>query len=183
MCYDDQRTRVVTDATGGRSMFMLRRTFLICSVASLLGLMVLPTISSAAGSPSATSTAGTQLWAKRFNGYAKDSDAATAIAVSPDGARVFVTGSSLRGTRRFNSDYATVAYSASTGAWLWAKRYNGPGNGLDDPMSLGVSPDGTQVFVTGGSMGTSGNNDYATIAYDASTGTQRWIARYEGPGR
>ena len=52
-----------------------------------------------------------------------------AIAASPDGATVFVTGGST-GIGSAN-DYATVAYRAATGAQLWVSRDNGPGNGDD----------------------------------------------------
>src|SRR5438128_7665694 len=57
-------------------------------------------------------------------------------------------------TLRHNSrDYVTLAYSTSTGAKMWASRYNGPGHDLDLAYSVAVSPDGTQVFVTGESAG------------------------------
>jgi hypothetical protein len=36
------------------------------------------------------------------------------------------------------------------------------------------------VFVAGRSWG-SKNYDYATVAYDASTGSRLWLKRYEGP--
>jgi hypothetical protein len=87
------------------------------------------------------------------------------VEVSPDGAVVFVTGQS--GTSTI-FDYATVAYDAATGARLWVRRYKGQGDGEDAATSLGVSPDGTQVFVTGHSNGGTTNYDYATIAYRAS---------------
>jgi hypothetical protein len=44
-----------------------------------------------------------------------------------------------------------------------------------------VSPDGSTVFVTGYS-GVGTEVDYATVAYDAGTGTPRWVARYNGTG-
>jgi hypothetical protein len=92
---------------------------------------------------------------------------------------VFVTGSSAGSASAL--DYATIAYNASTGAKAWVKRYNGPGNG-EDHATLRVSPDGTEVFVTGYSTGSTGGGDYATIAYNASTGARLWVARYNGPG-
>jgi DNA-binding beta-propeller fold protein YncE len=104
---------------------------------------------------------------------------ANSLAVSPDGTKVFVTGSSY--LKRSNFDYATVAYDAATGARLWVKPYNGPGNNQDRALSLGVSPDGTRVFVTGWSGGVSSSSDYGTLAYDAFTGKRLWLARYNGP--
>jgi hypothetical protein len=68
----------------------------------------------------ATTTPGTQLWAVRYNGPENAGDGASSVAVSPDGKRVFVTGSSHSATT--GNDFATVAYDASSGAKLWAKR-------------------------------------------------------------
>src|SRR5207249_763138 len=103
----------------------------------------------------------------------------TSVAVAPDGSRVFVTGYS-QGTN-LRDDYVTLAYDAGSGALLWSQRYNGPGNGRDDGNSVGVSPDGSMVFVTGGSRGASSYQDYATLAYDATTGGLQWEERYDGP--
>lgn len=124
---------------------------------------------------------GVRLWTSRYNGPGNDTDIATAIRVSADGAKVFVTGYS-RGLST-SYDYATVAYMASTGAELWASRYNGPRseNGYDFGTSVGVSPDGTEVFVTGYSRRRGTGPDYATLAYDSSTGAQLWLNRYNGP--
>jgi hypothetical protein len=44
-----------------------------------------------------------------------------------------------------------------------------------------VSPDGSEVFVTG-SSGSPGSADYATVAYSAASGTQLWATPYDGPG-
>ncbi len=125
-------------------------------------------------------TAGVQLWAARYNGPGNRFDAAHAVAVSPSGNTVFVTGFSTGTTS--GEDNTTVAYSAATGARLWAARYNGPGNGWDDGQSVAVSPRGGTVFVTGTSTGTASGEDYATVAYNAATGARLWAARYNGPG-
>src|ERR1022692_2978421 len=183
-----------------------------------------------------SATTGAQAWVRRYNGHGSGDDAARAVAVSPDGATVFVTGgststgavtgddyvtiaySAATGARRWLSryngpaslkdyahslvvgaggrevivtgashsrrsgvDYATVAYSAATGAQLWARRYNGPGNNTDEPESVAAGPGGHEIYVTGHSQGATSRQDYATIAYDATTGTRRWVSRYNGP--
>ena len=127
---------------------------------------------------------GAQRWAKRYNGARNGgvSRGANAVAVNPNGSTVFVTGSSIGTNDRY--DYATVAYNAATGAQRWAKRYDSPGSGDGQAYSAAVSPSGATVFVTGytDTSSTSAGYDYATVAYNAATGAQRWAARYNGPG-
>jgi hypothetical protein len=57
-----------------------------------------------------------------------------------------------------------IVSAATPGSQLWVKRYNGPKNYTDYAHALGVSPDGSEVFVTGSSAGSTGY-DYATVAY------------------
>jgi putative pyrroloquinoline-quinone binding quinoprotein len=124
---------------------------------------------------------GTQLWIRRLNGQTNDSDQAYAIGLSPDGTKLFVTGSSNNSGVPGFSDYATVAYDARTGDRLWVSSYNaGVGSYVNVANSLAVSPDGSAVFVTGYSESDAGYNDYATIAYDAASGDSRWVARFDG---
>ena len=123
---------------------------------------------------------GSQLWVTEYNGPGT-SDEAYAVAVSPDGSRVFVTGGSIgAGT---HVDFGTVAYDATDGSELWVARYNGPGNNQDTGRALGLSVDGSRVFVTGESASgaTVNSFDYATVAYDANDGSQLWVSRYNGP--
>ena len=129
---------------------------------------------------------GARLWVARYDGPGHFLDVANDIAVSPDGATVFVTGLSdgRGGSSRYQlfwADYATIAYDAATGSMRWVRRYDGPGMGWDNSNALTVSPDGSRVYVSGGSKGSDTGRDYATIAYDAATGARLWLARYDGP--
>jgi hypothetical protein len=85
-----------------------------------------------------------------------------AVAVSPSGKTVFVTGES--DSKDFLAQYATVAYNAATGAQQWIKLYYGPGsdNGYSLGYAVAVSPTSGTVIVTGYD---GGSGQYATVAY------------------
>ncbi len=124
-------------------------------------------------------SSGAKLWVKRYNGPANGQDGASFVTTCPDGSKVFVTGQSQSAS---GQDIATVAYDASTGAQNWVKRYKGPVDGAGTGYSIAASPDGSTVFVAGESTGNGTGQDYAVVAYNASTGTQKWVARHDGPG-
>jgi hypothetical protein len=123
-------------------------------------------------------TTGNRLWLREFDGNLHRSDDALAMAISPDGSTVFVTGRSDAAVSHV--DYLTVAYDATTGAKRWVARLKGPANGDDVPRAIGVSPDGTEVFVTGSiDGGAPTQSDFGTVAYDASTGGLLWLENYD----
>ncbi|WP_162606573.1 S8 family serine peptidase [Jiangella asiatica] len=131
--------------------------------------------------------AGDEDWEARYDGpsnffgFAADSGQETLL--SPDGDRLFVAGNSqppIPGTLR--PDYVTAAYDPVTGEQLWAVRYDGPAQGSDELAAMALSPDGATVYVTGSSAGVETGWDFTTIAYDAATGEQLWLARHDGPG-
>ena len=113
----------------------------------------------------------TQQWAARYdklNGV----DEAVDVAVDSSG-NSYVTGNSQNGT--FYSNWATIKYNAA-GTPVWTKIYNGPGNGYDKPAAI-VTDSVGNVYVTGRSVGTLTNVDYATIKY-APNGTVLWTRIY-----
>jgi DNA-binding beta-propeller fold protein YncE len=126
---------------------------------------------------------GAQLWARRYQGPAKELDEPGALAISPDGARLYMTATSASSDRC--ADMITIAYDAANGSRLWGHRYDGAqpcdagqfGIRIDSaPASVAVNPNGSEVYVTGVSIGSA----YATIAYGAATGHQLWAARNDG---
>ena len=134
-------------------------------------------IAASAGVPSG------ELWVKRYDGPRGAFDAANALVVSDDGTTVFVTGESQASSGADDVDYATVAYDATSGNRLWVRWYEGPGDPRDIARAMDVSPDGTTLFVTGRSGGSTPGPDFATVAYDVATGATVWVRRYDGPGR
>jgi PQQ-like domain len=129
---------------------------------------------------------GTQRWTASYDAgtpsYSYD------VAVSPDGSTVYSTGTSVYDTSD-PGHFATVAVDARTGERKWSAAYQSSTDPdqRDTATRLAVSPDGSQVFVTGDSMcgcGAGGLDGFSTVAYDASTGTRLWVARYaqQAPG-
>jgi uncharacterized delta-60 repeat protein len=102
-----------------------------------------------------------------------------AIVVDTQG-NAYVTGSSF-GTFSTGRDYATIKYNPD-GEELWIRRYNGPGNGDDDPSSIILDSQGN-VYVTGNEEGVVDNSAIytsATIKY-SSDGEELWVRRYKRP--
>jgi hypothetical protein len=131
---------------------------------------------------------GSRLWRTPYSGLGVGkADVPKSTALSGDGERLYVTGES-GGTADYDADYATVAYALrgpAAGQQLWEQRYDGVGQQLSDRADdVAVDVD-DRVLVTGDSLKSNGLNnvamDYATVAYDGSTGRQLWASRYSGP--
>lgn len=119
---------------------------------------------------------GVEMWVMRHNGRGNSDDKAKALAID-SASNVYITGyCEGSGT---GLDYTTIKYDA-LGVEQWVARYNGPGNDKDVATALAVDST-SNVYVTGYSIGSGGNYDYATVKYNAS-GVERWVARYDGPG-
>jgi hypothetical protein len=128
--------------------------------------------------------AGKPVWEQRYDGVGQQlSDRARDLAVDVDG-RVLVTGDSLHTNtvNNVNMDYATVAYDGASGRQLWAARYSGPqGSGLHFGTTVATSPVSPIAVVSGQSDGGGHDYDWATLAYDTTTGEQRWVQRLSTP--
>ena len=75
---------------------------------------------------------------------------------------VYVTGIS-------EGDFATIKYDPN-GVEQWVERYDGPGNGTDYASSIAVDSS-YNVYVSGKSMGSGTDYDFATIKYVQGTTT------------
>ena len=123
----------------------------------------------------ADASSGSVLWENDYAGPAGTRFGGRDVATSPDGSTVYVTGDGPEG-------YSTLALDASTGQRIWQRRYAGPAGGSGYARALALTPDGATLLVTGGSAAANERTDFATLAYDASTGAQLWVRRYDGPG-
>src|SRR5947199_241739 len=96
-------------------------------------------------------------------------DGAEGIAISPDGAHVYVAG-------RNDDSLAVFSRDAATGALTYVEiqrdGYAGVVQGLLGAKAVAVSPDGTHVFVTG-----SVDNALAVFERDPATGTLTYVER------
>lgn len=122
---------------------------------------------------------GSKMWQATYRG--PDSKAGTtAIALSPDGSTVYVTGSASQASGL--NEYATIGYDAATGHQLWQASYR-TANVNDNAVGLAVSPDGSTVYVTGTSIANYNTpSSYATVAYRATSGAQLWSVLYAPTG-
>lgn len=106
-------------------------------------------------------------------GHTSDADGedrARAIAIAPDGSRVFVSGGSRDPAT--DEDFSTVALNPVTGEQLWVARHD---EGLAEyATEIVVSADSNRVYVTGSHHSRRVVWSQLTVAYDASTGEELW---------
>lgn len=117
---------------------------------------------------------GVQQWAATFNGTANGFDEAYALDLDAAG-NVYVTGGSEVTSQ--GSNFVTIKYNTS-GVLQWTANYNGPGNSIDASTQLKLDNAGN-VYISGHSLGSGTDLDFATIKYN-NAGMQQWVARFNG---
>ena len=115
---------------------------------------------------------GREEWAKFYNGSGNGADAASALALDPDGNIVLTGYSRGEGTGR---DIVLLKY-APDGSLIWETRYDGPVKGEDRPVSMVLDPGGN-IYIGGYSIGEDGTFDCLTIKY-GSDGQLQWVSRW-----
>lgn len=122
---------------------------------------------------------GAESWVTHYTSHEEGWNEVRAIAADQTGG-IFVTGVVIDPNTGM-ADYLTLGYEAATGAISWASQYNGSGDSWDEARA--ITTDGTGgVYVTGASIGLTTGFDYATIRYDAASGAESWVSRYDGGG-
>ena len=112
---------------------------------------------------------GTTRWSARHDGIPYTREGGVALAVSPNGSKVFVSGNSTRVSTGI--DQMVVAYRADKGRKLWSVRHD-RGVGDDDVVTdMAIAPNGRTIFVTGTTRRTQTSYDYYTVAYGTGLGT------------
>lgn len=118
---------------------------------------------------------GVQQWIATYNGTNNNDDWGYALVIDSAG-NSYVTG--FTSTPSNGKDFVTVKFDTA-GNFLWMQQYDGTANADDAANHIAIDP-WANISVTGISKGNGTGDDYVTIKYDAS-GTQLWLARYDGP--
>lgn len=118
---------------------------------------------------------GIQQWIRRHSIGVNERDIAMLI-VSDTFSNIYVTGST--GNVGTGSDCTTIKYN-SAGEQQWIVSYDGTANWADLPASLKIDQLGN-VYVAGGSDGTTISKDYFVIKYN-ELGSEIWVNRYDSP--
>jgi outer membrane protein assembly factor BamB len=116
-------------------------------------------------------------WVRRFDGGRQDNP--TAVAVGPDGERVYVTGWSAGGGAA--PDDHTLAYDAATGELLWKSHIVGPFS----PCCLEADPAQDRLYLSGSEMPQGFEVNpvvYRTAAIDGTTGEMLWSTEFSHDG-
>jgi len=80
----------------------------------------------------------------------------------------------------WNYNYMALKFDSSDGTLIWEAGYDGPPGWYDVANAIAEGPGGS-VIISGLSDGTGTGWDWATVAFDGTTGQQLWVERFDGP--
>jgi uncharacterized delta-60 repeat protein len=118
------------------------------------------------------------VWVARYNGPGNGNDSGYAIAIDSND-NIYVTGRIFVSATYYG--YGTIKYSPDSNLPVWVATYNGPGNGTDSGYAIAIDSN-DNIYMTGQSVGSGTDYDYATIKYSPDSNQPVWVARYNGPG-
>ena len=122
---------------------------------------------------------GNEAWASTFRGGSAGSET-NAMTLAPDGSHVYLAVGVLTGETA-PEKIAAISYDASTGSREWKVQTAGATGLGASPSGIAVTPDGSQVLISGDT--TRWAKRYADLLWsvDAATGTTQWrrVHRHE----
>lgn len=123
--------------------------------------------------------AQTERWVYRYSGVPSyRSDIANSVIYGSDG-NLYAAGKSWYNAT--NYDFTVISLT-TTGTERWVYTYNGIANRDDEAYSVVYGEDGN-IYAAGDCYGNGGDTTYDfTIISLTSTGTERWVYKYNGPG-
>jgi len=121
-------------------------------------------------------TAGAWRWGFNYNGSANSYDRALSMTYGADN-NIYTTGYI---TGSGSSNDFTVISLTNGGDTNWIYIYNGPGNNNDVGNSVAYGSD-ENIYAAGWSSGNGAGDDFTVISLD-TTGSERWVYRYDGQG-
>ncbi len=126
-------------------------------------------------------TTGKESWVQSFNSAKGSSNRAAAITADSKGG-LYVTGYSTNALQD-EANFSTIRYEAATGKQSWVQRH-GISVFVNDVVIAGVSfilsYDAAIAVDSSGGLYVTGK-DFLTFRYDAASGKQTWLRRYNGP--
>lgn len=113
-----------------------------------------------------------QVWSVTYAGSAGGDDFAADL-VQDSGGNIIITGAEYISATNYNA--VTIKYNNS-GVQQWLSTFNGAANSFDGGVAI-AKDNSNNIYVCGGSFGTSSLSDFLCIKYNSS-GTQQWASTW-----
>jgi uncharacterized delta-60 repeat protein len=121
-------------------------------------------------------SSGTERWVYRYNGSGNSFDCAYSVVAGTDG-NIYAAGRTAENDT--NMEFTVISLTSS-GTERWVYRYGNPAGYNDGAYSLFYGAHGN-IYAAGWSYGSGTGCDFMVVSLTTS-GTERWVYRYNGPG-